>query len=92
MVNKEKDRTLKTRTVIRVPFFADEFESLGLSKDNTYYEAVAIIRSKTGCVIGARNRSSGVSKSALFTQFNSATEEQKKAISKLLAQDLDQNS
>jgi hypothetical protein len=83
MVNKQKDRTLKTRTVIRVPFYADEYESLGLDKNSTYYDAVATIRSKTGCVIGARTRASGVSKTALFNQFKNATEEQKKAINKI---------
>lgn len=89
MVKKQKDRTLATRAVIRVPFFEDEYSALGLSPENSYYEAVAIIRSKTACVIGARTRQSGVSKSALFNQFNNATEEQKKAISKILGQDLE---
>jgi hypothetical protein len=90
MVNKQKDTTLNSRMVIRVPFFKDEFEALGLNKDNTYYEAVAQIRSKTGCVIGARTRSVGVSKTALFTQFNNASDEQKKAISKILGQDIEE--
>ena len=81
-----KDRSLKNRTVIRVPFFQDEFNALGLNPENTYYEAVAIIRSKTGCVIGARTRNKGVSKTALYNQFKNTTEDQKKSISKILGQ------
>jgi hypothetical protein len=81
--NKEK-RTINDREVIRVPFFKDEFEALGLNGENTYYDAVAIIRSKTGCVIGARTRKVGVSKNVLYKQFDNASEEQKKEISKIL--------
>jgi hypothetical protein len=84
-MTSKKDRTLKTRKVIRVPFFSDEYESLGLQDSMTYYEAVAVVRTRTGCVVGARTRSKGVSKNALFNQFASATEEQKKAINKILA-------
>ena len=86
MANKfvKKDKSLAARKVIRVPFFNDEFEALGLSPDMSYFNAVGVIRNKTGCVIGARTRQSGVSKGALYTQFGAATEEQKKAIAKIL--------
>jgi hypothetical protein len=87
---RKKDRTLKARNVLKVPFFSDEYAALGLSPDSTYYEAVAMIRSKTGCVIGARTRQGGVSKSALYRQFENLTDEQKKAISRIIGESVDE--
>ena len=84
---KTKNSTIENRGIIRVPFFNDEFDSLGLHPDYSYYEAVAIIRAKTGCVIGARTRNAGISKSALFKQFTNASEEQKKTITKILGEE-----
>ena len=82
---RNRSKTIGERAVIRVPFFADEYDALGLHSNNSYSEAVAAIRSKTGCVIGARTRAAGVSKSALYNQFNAATPEQKKEISLILS-------
>lgn len=89
MTNEKKkhDNTMKNRKVLRVPFFSDEFEALGVSTEDSYYNAVAMIRSKTGCVIGARTRAAGISKNALFNQFANATPEQRKMISKILGQE-----
>lgn len=84
MAMANKIKTMKDRKVIRVPFFNDEYAALGVGPDQTYSEAVTVIRSRTGCVVGPRTREAGVSKAALYKQFDTATAEQKKAINEIL--------